>query len=281
MKADVSHRIRRRRPSIFGTRWMRVILVGGLVVAVGLAVGPLLAGRLREDLPRAVSRVTPWSGTRGGEAAPDEAGRGLAGADPTPAEAPAAAPAAKAGGGLAPAPPPPALAAASAGGPAGSGAGGAAARYRIQVGAFLDHRNADRLVERLRDSGFGASTVVQSQARARYQVVAVPGAEAPAGDARAGEDPGAALARRLQVLGLPLRPVDGGVAVADPVPLAEAQDLARRLREDGVSVRLWQDETAGVFRVVRVGEFAARGQAEEVLAALGARGFEGIVVRER
>jgi cell division septation protein DedD len=50
-------------------------------------------------------------------------------------------------------------------------------RFRVQVGAFLDPRNADRLVVRLRAEGFGAATSVTEHSRevdsATYRVVRV------------------------------------------------------------------------------------------------------------
>ena len=43
--------------------------------------------------------------------------------------------------------------------------------YWVQVGAFLDHRNADRLAERLRGDGLSAATTSFEQSRVLYRVL--------------------------------------------------------------------------------------------------------------
>src|SRR3989304_8152371 len=83
LKTDVSHRMR-RRPSIFPAPWFRLILGAGVVVILGLLLGPPVAGWLRGSpsiptvralrsapvVPRAPQPPTP-EGT-GAVAAPPE-----------------------------------------------------------------------------------------------------------------------------------------------------------------------------------------------------------------
>src|SRR5437773_5158013 len=60
LRADVSHRIRHRGPSIFTAWWLRASLGVGFAVIVGLVVGPSVAGWFGADLPRSVLRLSPW-----------------------------------------------------------------------------------------------------------------------------------------------------------------------------------------------------------------------------
>src|SRR5262249_57825272 len=48
--------------------------------------------------------------------------------------------------------------------------------YRVQVGAFLDHRNADRLVERLRADGLEVVTGLMEESRTTYRGLGLPAA---------------------------------------------------------------------------------------------------------
>jgi cell division septation protein DedD len=146
--------------------------------------------------------------------------------------------------------------------------------YRIQIGAFLDHANADRLVERLRTEGFGAATSVFEQSRMLYRVFAV----RPEGEAA---ETASLFLERLRGLGFTVETSDEGSAVTGLVPLRVAVEASRRLREEGIAVRLKQEAGSATFRVVRVGSYATMEEAEQALAALAARGHEGVVVRER
>src|SRR5215831_10322063 len=212
-KADVSHRIRPRSPSIFAAMWFRTCLGIGLAVVVGLVLGLPIAGRLGADLPHSVLRLSPWGATEPAASVPDGAAGSVGGAasmegaslEPAatdagavsgeaspsgakqvanqipgaPTESGAAtsgarsAPVSGKGSAAAAASPVPAAGLASATGGAESGHAGSPL-YWIQVGAFLDHRNADRLVERLRGEGLSAATVVLEQDRVLYQVLVVP-----------------------------------------------------------------------------------------------------------
>lgn len=270
LKPDVSHRIRPRAPSIFSAGWFRLLLGSGIAVVLGLVVGPSIADWLGTDLPRSVRLVAPWSGPRGEPVVADPAtGPGVVARDVTPQDVaaqpvpvsvvtrsagpPAAAPPAAAGGAAATATPPAPL-------------------FRIQVGAFLDHRNADRLVERLRGEGLGAATSVFEQSRILYGVLAIPGDS---------EGASATLLETLRALGFTAAATEEGLAVTELVPLRTAVEVSHRLREQSITVRLKQEVGSTTFRVVRVGSYATSDEADRALVTLAARGFDGVVVRER
>jgi cell division protein FtsN len=142
----------------------------------------------------------------------------------------------------------------------------------VQVGAFLDHRNADRLVERLRSDGLSAATTSFEQSRVLYRVL-LAGAEGnPVSDD---------VIERVRGLGHPVETTTEGPVVTGLVPLRRAVETSHVLRQQGVSVRLKQEVSSASYRVVRVGSFTTVAEAEATLATLNARGVEGIVVRER
>ena len=309
VRTDVTHRVR-RQPSIFSARWFRIALGVGVALVLALLVGPSLAGWFGGDVPRSLFLLVPWSSDDAPSApgspasatprssierslAPSaESGgtRGTAAASGKASETPADA---QAGGGArlvtgeAPtAPPAPALAPGprssrvsdrvppSAGVvPARAGALSAPpALYWVQVGAFLDHRNADRFADRLRSEGLTAATTAFEQSRVLYRVLLVGSDDSPAADD---------TIERTRGLGHPVETVAEGPAVAGLVPLRRAVELSHMLRQHGISVRLKQEVSSSTYRVVRVGSFATVAEAEATLAMLTGRGVEGVVVRER
>jgi cell division protein FtsN len=144
--------------------------------------------------------------------------------------------------------------------------------YWVQVGAFLDHRNADRLAERLRNEGLTAGTTAFEQSRVLYRVLLV-GSEGGAVSTDAIE--------RVRGLGHPVETTAEGPTVTGLVPLRRAVEMSHVLRQQGVPVRLKQEVSSSTYRVVRVGSFATVAAAEAALATLTVRGVEGVVVRER
>jgi cell division protein FtsN len=165
---------------------------------------------------------------------------------------------------------------AGASGPSGSGRGALTAPpsvYWIQVGAFLDQRNAERLAERLRSEGHAATTTVFEQSRVAYRVLL----SAPDGAAAVPDD----VLQRVRGQGLTVEVTPDGPAVAGLLPLRQAVETSHLLRQHGLQVRLKQEVGSSTFRVVRVGSFATSGEAEAALAALAALGIEGLVVRGR
>jgi cell division septation protein DedD len=253
LKADVSHRIRRRRPSIFAARWFRLLLGGGVAIVLALLVGPPVTGWLLRDRMQvpvvlepgiALSRTAP--GVSPPAPAPDDEPRLMMArmtADapvPEPRRANDHPPAAR------------------------------QVLFRVQVGAFLDHRNADRLVERLRGEDLEVSDWVVEHSREFYRVIAMPREE----------EGYEALLERLRALGFTSEPSEEGAAVTAPVGLHQAVELSRRLRDAEILVRLDRVASASVFRVVRVGRFTSAEAAERARTELRTRGVEGFVVRE-
>jgi cell division protein FtsN len=145
--------------------------------------------------------------------------------------------------------------------------------YWVQVGAFLDHKNADRLAERLRGEGLPAATAAFEQSRVLYRVLL------------AGPEDGASVPEevvgRVKGLGHTVEATADGPAVTGAVPLRKAVETSHALRQQGFRVRLKQQVSSSTFRVVKVGSFPTVAEAEAALASLTAKGVEGVVVRER
>jgi cell division septation protein DedD len=143
----------------------------------------------------------------------------------------------------------------------------------VQVGAFLDHKNADRLAERLRGEGLPAATSAFEQSRVLYRVLL------------AGPDDSASVPEevvgRVRGLGHAVEATADGPAVTGAVPLRKAVETSHTLRQQGFRVRLKQEVSSSTYRVVKVGSFPTVSEAEAALATLTGKGVEGVLVRER
>jgi cell division septation protein DedD len=144
--------------------------------------------------------------------------------------------------------------------------------YWVQVGAFLDHKNADRLVERLKGDGMAATTTSFEQSRVLYRVLLV---------GASGGRPSDDAVEKVRGLGHPIESTTDGPAVTGLVPLRKAVETSHALRQQGFPVRLKQEVSSSTYRVVRVGSFPTVAEADAALASLTAKGVEGVVVRER
>jgi cell division protein FtsN len=144
--------------------------------------------------------------------------------------------------------------------------------YWVQVGAFLDHKNADRLVDRLKGDGMAATTTSFEQSRVLYRVLLV---------GASGGRPSDDTVEKVRGLGHPIESTTDGPAVTGLVPLRKAVETSHALRQQGFPVRLKQEVSSSTFRVVRVGSFPTVAEADAALASLTAKGVEGVVVRER
>lgn len=302
----MSHRIR-RQPSIFSVLWFRIALGVGVALVLALLMGPWVSSWFGGDLPRSLFLLVPWGGSgktaqaRAPEPSalrPSLSSPGVPSSDPapgpgaptgkapsTPAEGQRGTGGRVAAGGSSPGRPsiataPPAspprepgrptpLDGASA--PSGSLTAPPAV-YWVQVGAFLDHKNADRLAERLRGDGLSAATTSFEQSRVLYRVLLAGGE-----GGRVTDD----AVERVRGLGHPVETTADGPAVTGLVPLRKAVETSHTLRQQGVPVRLKQEVSSSTFRVVRVGSFPTVAEADAALLALTARGVEGVVVRER
>ena len=310
VRPDVSHRIR-RQPSIFSVRWFRIALGAGVALAIALFVGPSVAGWFGGDLPKSLFLLAPWGGPeKTAQARPSEptmarpslsspgalppaAGKAPsapASKAPTSAPAdiqPAAPPRATASAAPTTSSPPAAPKAAAPREPTNPASSPAATTkapatseplsappsvYWVQVGAFLDHKNADRLVERLKGDGLSATTTSFEQSRVMYRVLLVgPGGGRPSDDA----------VEKVRGLGHAVESTADGPAVTGLVPLRNAVETSHALRQHGFPVRLKQEVSSSNYRVVRVGSFPTVAEADATLASLTAKGLEGVVVRER
>jgi cell division protein FtsN len=310
VRPDVSHRIR-RQPSIFSVRWFRIALGSGVALVIALLVGPSVAGWFGGDLPKSLFLLAPWGGPeKTAQARPSEptmarprlsspgalppnaskapspptakgptsvpAGsqpaappRVTASATPTPSTPPAAPKAAASGETTKPAGPPVATTSAPA---TSEPLAAPPSVYWVQVGAFLDHKNADRLVERLKGDGLAATTTSFEQSRVMYRVLLM-----GSGGSRPGDD----TIEKVRVLGHPVESTPDGPAVTGLVPLRKAVETSHTLRQQGFPVRLKQEVSSSTYRVVRVGSFPTVAEADATLASLTAKGLEGVVVRER
>lgn len=143
--------------------------------------------------------------------------------------------------------------------------------YRVQVGAFRDHQNADRLVERLKREGFGSATAAFEQGQVRHRVVIL---ESEAGQADE-------TAERVRTLGFVPERTSDGLVVTGLLGLSDALETSRKLRDSGIRVRLVQVVDSTTLKIVRVGAFATSAEAERIRSKLAERGFDGVVIRER
>jgi cell division protein FtsN len=143
--------------------------------------------------------------------------------------------------------------------------------FRVQVGAFLDHRNADRLAERLRSEGVEVASTLVEESRTMYRVLATPSEG----------DRYETLIERLRTLGHAPELTDDGAAVTGPVPLRSAIEASRQLREQGIRVRFERAPSSAALRVVRVGAYGTAEEAERARVELAGRGYDGFVIRER
>jgi cell division protein FtsN len=290
LKADVSHRIK-RRPSIFTALWFRVVLGAGVVVVLALWLGPPAIRSLQSRPSGQVGLVSRQAILPGGGAAEPSLAVAAPRPDPVPAvrtpppatesrpapTAPKAKPVVEVP--PAPAPEPPRRAAAPAAPvapapPAATAAPGpASSLFRLQVGAFRDPQNADRLAEQLRSDGADVHVAGSGdESASQYRLIARP----PDGESVA------AFVERVRGLGHRAEETPAGVVVGDPVSVRAAIEATRQLREQGVRVRLERvPAPAAGLRIVRVGGYATREEAERARDELAARGHQAVVVRER
>jgi cell division protein FtsN len=145
----------------------------------------------------------------------------------------------------------------------------AAPAFQVQVGSFLEPRNATRLVEQLRGEGLPVESLVVEGRRGRYRVIAPleGGADADS------------LVARLRGLGFSPRIAAGAVAVTGFVPTSEADDAAGRLEDEGIAVRVEEESRAVSYHGVRAGAYPTAEAAERGRDELAARGLPGLVVR--
>ena len=284
------------RRSIFSAGWFRALLVLTVLAIVVVVSLPYLLNWL-EPAPPAPSAKA--EGPKPAPAAP-------APTTPSPAERPIgtaplpvvpapAAPAAKPEPGAKPAPaakPTPAAQPAPAARPApapkrsGAAEGGSLGGYWVQVGAFLEEKNAEALAKQLR----GESFPVQVSAITRGGAPVPAPAKASGGQNQlfiTGSTPDAVNAA-LKGKGT-AQAVKGGVQVNPPFDLETAMSLSSSLKKDGFKVVIRRAKgpaapktAAGVgptYHVVRIGGYPDRTKAQQVRGELEAKGHPGFLTQ--
>jgi cell division septation protein DedD len=307
------------RRSIFSAGWFRALLVLTVLAIIVVVSLPYLLNWL-EPTPPPPAKTQAKSSAPAPPAKAEEpkpAPAAPAPAAPRPVERPIGtaplpvvpapvAPAAKPGPGAKPAPavtpapagqPGPAAQAAPAArveapksaapAPKRSGAaeGGSPGGYWVQVGAFLEEKNAEALAKRLR----GESFTVQVSAVTRSGAPLPAPAKASGGQNQlfiTGSTPDAVNAA-LKGKGT-AQAVKGGVQVNPPFDLETAMSLSSSLKKDGFKVVIRQAKDAApkaaagggpTFHVVRVGGYPDRTKAQQARGELEAKGHPGFLTQ--
>jgi cell division protein FtsN len=145
-------------------------------------------------------------------------------------------------------------------------------RYMLESGPFASSESADRLEERL--NRLGHTTVrFRKQDVTRLYVVALPGFASTEDAARMARE----LGRGVVVAG-----EDGTDVVVDRfLSLGEAVAAARRLRAQGLEVRLREGVTSTMIYHIRYGQFESRVEADLLGRRLAEDGIRSWVVKVR
>jgi cell division septation protein DedD len=162
--------------------------------------------------------------------------------------------------------------------------GGSTGGHWVQVGAFLEEKNAEALAKQLR----GESFPVQISQVTRGGGTAATQPAKPAGAQNqlfiTGSTPDAVNAA-LKGKGT-AQAVKGGVVVNPPFDLETAMSLSSSLKKDGFKVVIRRAKTApakaaggSTLHVVRVGGFADRAKAQQARGELEAKGHPGFLTQ--
>jgi cell division septation protein DedD len=162
--------------------------------------------------------------------------------------------------------------------------GGSPGGYWIQVGAFLEARNAESLAKQLRGESFPVQVSEVSRGGA-------PSRAKPSGEQNqlfiTGSTPDAVnAALALKGKGT-AQAVKGGVVVVPPFDLETAMSLSSSLKKEGFKVVIRRAKptsakaTSGgvTYHVVRVGGFADRPKAQQARGELEAKGHPGFLTQ--
>lgn len=209
------------------------------------------------------------------------------GTAPLPAVPAPTAPPAKAAPAAKPEEPKPA----SAGSKAAPADGGSQGRYFVQVGAFVEERNAEALSKQLKAEKFPV-TISRVSRGGRAPAPAPAAAKPEAGGQNqlfiTGSTPDAVNAA-LKGKGT-AQPVKGGLVVMPPYDLETAMSLSSSLKKEGFKVVIRRAKAAPAaatpsgggtggttFHVVRVGGYPDRAKAQQVRGELEAKGHPGFL----
>ena len=142
--------------------------------------------------------------------------------------------------------------------------------YWVQVGAFKEAANADRVAARLTAEKYSVQRATVKRGGGGEA-----GNEIFAAGARQGD-----LYDKVKAKGLRADAVKGGAVVRPPLPLREAVALSKELADAGMDVKIRRvGAEKGTLHLVRVGGFADRKEAEAAKAELEGKGVPGFVVK--
>ncbi len=168
--------------------------------------------------------------------------------------------------------------------PAAPAGGGSPGGYWVQVGAFLEEKNAEALAKQLRGESFAVQIVQVT--RGGGPAAAEP-AKPTGGQNQlliTGSTPDAVNAA-LKGKGT-AQAVKGGVVVNPPFDLETAMSLSSSLKKEGFKVVIRRAKAAppkagsgSTFHVVRVGGFADRAKAQQARGELEAKGHPGFLAQ--
>ena len=186
-------------------------------------------------------------------------------------------------------PTPKAPSATKKGAPVEAGQGG----YWVQVGAFVEERNAETLSRQLKGESFPVTISRVSRGGSAPAPAKAPSSPAPAGSGQnqlfiTGSTPEAVNAA-LKGKGT-AQPVKGGVVVNPPYDLETAMSLSSSLKKEGFKVVIRRAKAAPapapsggaggtIFHVVRVGGYPDRAKAQQVRSELEAKGHPGFLMQ--
>ena len=147
-------------------------------------------------------------------------------------------------------------------------------RFSVQVGAMAQEANAQTLSQKLEKLGY-AVTIRKGRTSASQHVVlvAAPGERSEAD----------ALVERLKAEGVlaVVGESDGGyrVEAGRSAVLDEAIDIAHELQKKGFTPKIASETAAATLYLVRVGQFASRGEASKRAKELREKGFPALIVK--
>lgn len=147
-------------------------------------------------------------------------------------------------------------------------------RFSVQVGAMAHEANAHALGQRLEKLGYPV-TIRKGRGSTTQHIVLV---AAPSDRSEAD-----ALMERLKSEGVPalLGESEGGyrVEAGRSVGLDQAIDLAHELQKKGFTPKIVSETTTTTLYLVRVGQFARRGEASQRAKELREKGFPALIVK--
>jgi len=170
----------------------------------------------------------------------------------------------------------------------GAREGGSSGSYWVQVGAFVEGRNAEALAKRLRAESFPVhiSTVTRPGAIVQ-SVEKASGAQNQLFVTDSSTD---AVNAALKGKGT-AQPVKGGLVVNPPYDLETAMSLSSSLKKEGFKVVIRRAKAAPAaaapsggtggttFHVVRVGGYPDRAKAQQVRSELETKGHPGFLTQ--